>query len=537
MKLLTLILSAVISLAGNWEFRFEDGKSLEQADDISFVANDVMCVPGCWDMTPSYFQKRGTALYRRTFHVDKAFKDAVLEVEGMGLRGKFAIDGRELGVYPYPYSKLEIPLGPLQKGEHELFAALDNRFDWETMKLARPYYDFYFFGGFYRGVRIVEREPKIFVRTLDYRSGKVEVEVEGVKKYTVNVKDFKLWSPEEPNMTTLDVDGRQVRFGIRQVEAKNGKIYLNGKELFLKGVNRHDQSPMFGASVPAAQWVKDLQLLKSIGCNFIRAAHYQQASGFLDLCDEMGILVWEESLGWGNGQDYTEARFNELTDKDFFNQQITQTRAMVRESFNHPSVIIYAFLNECASNKPECKVLVDELIKTIKAEDSGRLVSFACNICDKDICNENTDLVAFNAYPGTIPMMPGEPADLKRKVEKTFNGYVEMFRKRYPDKPIIISESGVGANYGAHDPGANVSSEEMQDEYLTDILETLWANPDVSGFAIWQMSDNRTYSRNSANESGKRDMAHSVAGIFNEMRLPKMSVRTVEKYYKEDPRR
>ena len=64
------------------------------------------------------------------------------------------------------------------------------------------------------------KQPKIFVRTLDYRTGKVEVEIEGVRKYTVNVPDFKLWSPEEPNLTTMEIDGRQVRFGIRQIEAK-----------------------------------------------------------------------------------------------------------------------------------------------------------------------------------------------------------------------------------------------------------------------------------------------------------------------------
>lgn len=520
-----------VSLNGTWDFLFEESKSIEQSSGISFIAEDIMCVPGCWDVTPKYYLKRGTGLYRRTFFLDQDFKDAVLEVEGMGLRGSFAIDGHQLGEFPYPYARLEIPVGHLKKGWHEIYAALDNRFDWETMKLARPYYDFYFFGGFYRGIRLVEKEPKIFVRTLDYRTGEVEVEIEGVRKYSVNVPDFKLWSPDHPNMTTLEVDGRSVRFGIRQIEARGGKIYLNGEELFLKGVNRHDQSPLFGAAVPESQWLTDLQNLKALGGNFIRGAHYQQAEGFLELCDEMGVLVWEESLGWGNGQSYTDSKGIELKDEAFRAAQIKETRDMVRTSFNHPSVIIYAFLNECASYKSECKSLVDTLINTIKAENSGRLVTFACNQCDNDICNENTDIIAFNAYPGTIPMTPGEPDDLKKKVSDRFNSIIGRFRKLYPDKPIIVSESGVGAVYGWHDPAASVSSEELQDEYLTDIFETLWANPDVSGFAIWQMNDNRTYSRNSIDQTGKAYMAHSVAGIFNEMRQPKQSVKTVARYF------
>ena len=110
---------AAIALGGIWDFRFEENKSLEQVYDLDFTANDKMCVPGCWDMMPDYYLKRGTALYRRTFTVEKDFKDAVLEIEGMGLRGRFAIDGRELGEYPYPYAKLEIPVGKLCKGEHE----------------------------------------------------------------------------------------------------------------------------------------------------------------------------------------------------------------------------------------------------------------------------------------------------------------------------------------------------------------------------------------------------------------------------------
>lgn len=535
MKLLAILLT-ILSLAGSWNFRFEEGKAIEQTDGAAFEANDMMCVPGCWDATPAYYLKRGTGLYRRTFTLEKAMADAVLEVEGMGLRGKFWIDGRECGVHPYPYAKLEIPLGKLSKGEHTLCAALDNRFDWETMKLARPYYDFYLFGGFYRGVRIVEREPKIFVRTLDYRTGLVEVEIEGGRKYTTTVKDFKLWSPAAPNLTTLEVDGQKVRFGIRQIEARDGGLYLNGQPLFLKGVNRHDQCPVSGAAVPAQQWVTDLQNLKALGGNFIRGAHYQQAEGFLDLCDEMGVLVWEESLGWGNGQSYTDKQGIELLDEGFRKAQLEETRAMVRESFNHPSVIIYAFLNECASYKPECKTLVDTLIQTIRAEETGRLITFACNTWEKDICNENTDLIAFNTYPGVIPMTPGEPQELRQKVERNFSAIVETFRKRYPGKPIMVSECGTRGVYGWHDAAASVGSEELQDEYLGYVLETVWSQPALCGFALWQMNDTRTYSRNSAAESGKDYMAHSVAGIYNEQRLPKMSVNTIRRYFQADKR-
>ena len=530
--MLASIIACALSLNGSWDFRFEEDRSLEESAKLEFSATDSIPVPACYDMMPKWYMKRGTGLYRRTFSLPSPMKDAVLVVDGMGVRGKFAIDGRDLGVHPYPYARLEISVGPLAAGEHTIFAAIDNILSWPRVKLARPYYDFYFYGGFYHGVKLVEREPKVFVRTLDYRTGKIEVEVEGAGKEIRTIPDFKLWSPEEPNLTTIEVAGRKVRFGIRQIEAKNRKLYLNGKELFLKGFNRHESDWLNGAATGESLMLQDIQRLKSLGGNFIRGAHYQQCERFLDLCDENGVLVWEESLGWGNGQNYVNNNFppNELNDPEFCEMQIRQTREMVRTSFNHPSIIIYGFLNECASQKPECKVIVDKLIDTIRNENSGRLVTFACNNTGTDICCTNVDLVAFNAYPGTIPMQPGATADFAKAVANCFNGKTAEFRRRYPDKPIIVSESGCGGEFGRRGEYASPNTEEFQNEYLTDIFKTLWSNPDIVGFAIWQMNDGRTRER-FGGKAVSAMFGGSIAGVFDRLRRPKISAETVRRYF------
>ena len=564
--------AAALNLDGSWAFRFEEGKSIEEVANPAFAATDTMTVPGCWDTMPQWFLKRGTGLYRRTFTLAAPVANAWLVIDGMGLRGDFRIDGKSLGVHPYPYARLELETGPLAAGEHTLFAALDNRFDWETMRLARPYYDFYFFGGFYHGVRLAFDNRKLFVRTRDYRTGMVEIEAVNFKerdfaatllfdgtnavqaefrnsRATVQVPDFKLWSPDSPslhkvsiNLSTSQPFNLSTRFGIRTVEARDRKIWLNGKPIFLKGVNRHEQHPEFGAATGEAQMLRDLQLVKSIGGNFIRGAHYQQAQRFLDLCDEMGVLVWEESLGWGNGQMYTRQydKIDELSDEGFRAAQLHETREMVRASFNHPSVIIFSFLNECASGNPECKTLVDGLIAAIKAEDSGRLVTFACNGWYRDICHSNTDIVAFNTYPGTIPNLPGLPDELARKVRELdpksngsagINVITRHFRAKYPDKPIMVSECGCGALYGLHDPAAGWMSEEFQDEYLTDVLGAIWDNPEIVGYAIWQMKDNRTHHRNSNRQPAKQMAGHSIAGLFDGQGRPKKSVETVKRFF------
>ncbi|MGN0852654.1 MAG: glycoside hydrolase family 2 protein [Kiritimatiellia bacterium] len=556
----TLAGVADLDLNGSWQFRFDEGRPITEVTGPAFDATGLMVVPGCFDAMPRTFMKRGTAMYRRTFRLDEAKPAAWLVVDGIGLYGRFWIDGREIGVDDLPYSRVELPVGALAAGVHTLVAAVDNRFDWSYQKLVRPYYDFHLWGGFYRGVSLTFDNRRLFVRTRDYATGTVEIEAVNFAekdfattlvfddanevaatfrngRARVAVPSFRLWSPEEPNLHTVAAKGVRARFGIRTIEAKEGGLYLNGRRIFLKGANRHEQQLQLGASTPEGLMLIDLQNLKAMGGNFLRGAHYPQSQRFLDLCDEMGVLVWEESLGWGNGQTYTFKRTdgnNELVDPQFIAKQIEQTALMVRNSFNHPSVIIFAFLNECRSDSVECKALVDRLIATIKAEDSGRLVTFACNLIAKDICNENTDIVAFNTYPGTINGHPGVHGELVEKIHN-MPGYgidwaVRHFQAKHPGKTLIISEMGTSALYGARDPSAPADTENFQAEYDGIVAEAVWNNPGLAGISFWQYFDTRTCGRECAGD-GRKHLAMSWAGLFDANRRPKLAVQTLADWY------
>ena len=545
-----------LDLNGSWEFRFEENKSFAEADDPGFAATDTVAVPGCYDMLPKWLCRRGTGLYRRTFTLGGPVKNAWIVVDGMGLTGHFRLDGRDLGVHPYPYARLEIETGPLAAGAHTLFAALDNCFDWATQKLARPYYDFYCSGGFYHGVSLAFDNRRLLVRTRDYRSGAVEVEAvhfpeadfdavlvfDGKNavhvhfrcgRAAVAVPDFRLWSPDEPNLHAVALDGVTARFGIRTIEARDRRLWLNGRPLYLKGANRHESHPTFGAATPEALMVADIQNLKALGGNFFRGCHYQQSQRFLDYCDEMGVLVWEESLGWGNGS-HSEMAKGELSDPGFITAQLAETRAMVRASFNHPSVIIFAFMNEFASQTPEGKALADSLIDAIRAEDSGRLVTYACSHCLSDIANAKTDLVAFNTYPGWIGSEPGTPSELKARIAKNVDLLVRHFRERYPDKPIIVSEMGTCGVYGHHDPAAAQWTEEFEAEYDGDVIEAVFANPEIVGLTLWQFADARSYHRDGATVRTK-PFAENLAGLYDGFRRPKAVVASVKAGFAQSP--
>jgi beta-glucuronidase len=534
-----------LDLNGSWEFAFAEGKIVETAGDPDFAATDRMSVPGCWDMLPKWLCKRGTGLYRRTFTLAEPVENAWIVVDGMGLRAQFAVDGKPVGgIQPFPWAQLEIPTGPLAAGTHTIFAALDNVLEWSTQKLALPYYDFYLYGGFYHGVKMVFDNRKLFVRTRDYRTGTVEIEAvnfargdfdatlvfDGAKEVktsfrnfrtTVRVPDFKLWSPSSPNLHTVALanhetrtTSHETRFGIREIKAEKKRLWLNGEILFLKGANRHEAHPQFGAATPEALMVQDIQLLKSINGNFFRGCHYQQSQRFLDYCDEMGVLVWEESLGWGNNA-------KQMGDPEYFRLQVEQTRAMVRASFNHPSVIIFAFQNENASQTKEGKKMNDALIDAIRSQDSGRLITFACNHNNDDISNEKTDLISFNTYPGWIGSDAGTFENQKQLIDAAVTKIIARYRKLYPEKPIIVSEMGTTAIYGHHDPAAGQGTEEFQLYYNKDVLDRIFADPEMAGLTFWHFADARTYHRGGSNIRAKL-LAENMAGIYDGYRRAKI---------------
>ena len=482
MNVFGLLAVVVVSLNGLWDFRLEPDKTLEEVLAPGFVPDAKMTVPGAWDATSRYYNQSGTGCYRTRFDLKDAVTNAFLVIDGCCLRSRYWLDGREIGFSKLPWSRIEFATGPLAAGAHELVAAVDNVVDNSKVKLFWDFYDFYPSGGFQHGVSLELQEKeveirKVIVRTRDFRTGLVDLEAvyaqKGPSDFTANVTfnggtaqavafkerhaqlcvpAFRLWTPETPNLHVVSVNGVCARFGIRQVGVADGRITLNGRPVYLKGINRHEAHYEFGGTTPVQVMYEDLCNLKDLGGNFIRGAHYAQCEHFLDLCDEMGVLVWEESLGWGN-----VAR--QILDPEFRSLQEDETRLMVRNSINHPSVVISAFLNEPDSFMPECKSLVERLIDVVKAEDSGHLVTFACHRTRNDISHEKTDIIAVNVYPGWYSHIPvaGTHDEMRRNLAACYDETIAYFRKKYgDDRPIVISESGVKSDYGARDPRAAV---------------------------------------------------------------------------------
>jgi len=188
-------------------------------------------------------------------------------------------------------------------------------------------------------------------------SREIEVGPRSLPSFTVTVDDLgavDLWDVERPALyhaiVTLEKPGEQdrspldryeTRFGFREASFTPEGFFLNGRRLKLRGLNRHQTYPYVGGAMPARVQRKDAEILKrEIKCNLVRTSHYPQSPHFLDACDELGLLVFEEIPGW---QHIGDEHWQDLACRD--------VEQMIRRDWNHPSVVLWGVrINESPDN-------------------------------------------------------------------------------------------------------------------------------------------------------------------------------------------
>jgi len=348
------------------------------------------------------------------------------------------------------------------------------------------------------------------------------IEASGEIRRRMEVPEAELWSPEEPNLHMVEVrlggDDMRARVGIRQVRREGRQILLNDKPVRLLGVNRHESHPQIGHGLPDAMLVADGQLVRDLGCNFVRGAHYPQDVRWLDLCDEMGFMVWSEVLGWQHTAQH-------LTDPHFMQAQLTNLEEMVASAFNHPSVIVYGILNESRSDDAECRPGYERLLSRLRELDATRLVTYTATRPEKDLCLDLVDVIAVDCYPGWYDERP-------ENIPQYLDGIADTIESRgFDDKPLMIAEIGAGAIWGWRDWHAGYWSEQYQVRLLeTEMRHLLAEESRWCGMTIWQLCDCRT-SETTGRALG-RPRNFNNKGIVDEYRRPKMAYELVRSYYR-----
>jgi beta-glucuronidase len=427
------------------------------------------------------------------------------------------------------------------------------------MPLLEQFFDFYAYGGIFRSVYWHELPEyaldRVEIVTTDLAAGRIQAAVRFHEEFSDTIRgrvaidggafamlelavdrgtavlDLVIpeptpWTPQAPALHTLELrvgkDAITERFGLRTVGIKDGAVTINGEPVKLLGYCRHEAHPQYGPALPLDQLVQDLQLLRDLGCNFVRGSHYPQDPRFLDLCDEYGMIVFEESMGWGQKVEH-------FTDPAFQDLQIIQTQEMVRKSYNHPAIVMWGFLNEGASNAPESRKLYEKLAGTLRAFDNTRLVTYASNHPLDDLNLDLVDVVSINCYPGWYAADRELVAPSAEIVPTLDRIRASLAERGLGDKPFLVTEIGAGAIYGWRDPLRAHWSEEYQEEYLRVVCEEVVANDAIAGVALWQFCDCRTYA---SARALMRPRAFNNKGTLDEYRRPKLAYRMVRSIFR-----
>lgn len=513
-------------------------------------------VPGAWEMIPALHNYRGRAVYEQTVF---AGGNVRFVFGGVSFWAKVYLDGALLAEHYGAYTAFDAVAKNVPYGEHVLRVEVDNRFSEEsTLHFGNDYYSY---GGITRPVDI-EHLSDVYVRQLhvtpiqaetgwqarveaivanltdapivcdvqltaaDCAVSVADVQIapqgETVVTQVIDCPDVQQWDVDNPVLydvsAVIETEGEPVddlrdRFGFRTVEVRGKDILFNGKKLIIKGFNRHEEYGPFGCTIPVEAMAHDILLMKDMHCNAVRTCHYPNDPRFLDLCDEMGLLVWEESHARGI-QEHTMRLPN------FMHQNLQCTREMVAQHYNHPAIFIWGCLNECSDDTDYGADCYRQTFRLLDELDASRPMTAALLERAGGKVFADSDVVSVNIYPQWYYNGAVQGSIDKKMAEIAAGGG--------GDKPLIISEIGGGAIYGYHDPiGESKWSEERQCTILRDQIKAVLTHPDCSGIFIWQLADVRVDESWAMN----RPRTHNNKGVVNEYRQPKMSYMVVKELF------
>ncbi|MBB3125423.1 beta-glucuronidase [Paenibacillus rhizosphaerae] len=517
-------------------------------------------VPGCWEQHPNLASYRGRGVYRKSIHTSQ--KTSLRFVfKGVSHTADVSFDGIPVAHHYNAYTAFAAIVKDVDPGDHVLKVEVDNGFH-EGSSL-HVHNDYYTYGGLIRPVSVeeigdafidrIEFEPRrndtgweadirlhlcsitdtdqefrvtgsVAGQSLDFGLVQLPAGQSLSVSHSMAFSGVEAWSHENPALYNLEVqledpDGGVIddlieRVGFRVISTSNGKIQVNGKDVVLKGFNRHEDHGSVGASFSLNLMVQDLDLMADMGCNSVRTSHYPNDERFLDLCDERGFYVWEENHARG-------LTLEQMRNPNFIQQCEDVNREMVTQHYNHPSIIIWAILNECASHTEEGRVHYQRQLEQIRSLDGSRPLTFASHHRERELCFDLADIVSFNLYPGWYgPEDAGELCDKARGWADAAGGL---------GKPMIMSEFGADAVYGYRMPSRVKGTEERQADIIDENLTAYQSRHFISGMFIWQFCDCRV----TEEKVGPlwRVTTQNIKGVVDMYRRPKLAYEVVKRHF------
>ena len=535
----------IIDLNQSWKFIQEDaGLPGELPGDWQSVD-----LPHSWnavdgqDGNGSYY--RGRCWYARTFKTPRqplSGGRVYVEILAAGQQATVYVNGKEAVYHEGGYSTFRADVTELcvEEGDNLLVVACDNS---NKSNVYPQSADFTFYGGLYRGVNLISVPNTHF--DLDYFGGpglrvtpkpcsecggaKFELEswvtnpdenftvmysIEDAAgnevacavrpaddtKVIVAVPGARRWSVDDPYLYTVTAtlqrrneayDEVSAMVGVREfsVDPQKG-FFLNGELTPLRGVSRHQDRLYQGNALNWEDHYDDACIIKELGANTIRLAHYQHSQDFYDACDQLGFIIWAEI-------PFISVMSKDPAAHDNCVQQMTE---LIVQNYNHPSICFWGISNEILIGGISDKLVENHhaLNKLVKELDPTRLTTIAhVSMTPTDgPMHKITDVESYNHYFGWYG----------GKMEE--NGpWLDKFHAEHPDIPIGISEYGCEGiiTYHSSKPACKDYTEEYQALYHEHMAKVLDERPWIWSSHVWNMFDFGCAARNEGGVGGRNN--------------------------------
>ena len=473
---------------------------------------------------------RGTAVYTKTF-ARPALPDggrAVLEFLGAAMTADVALNGRHLARHEGGYSTFRVDITDALQDENVLAVAVDNS---ENNRVYPQKADFTFYGGLYRGVNLItvpeahfelckdgtpgikitptvnlaDHSASIMVetwqtpmRTVQFQIGSEYRTVECANGHACTIftlQNVHLWDGvNDPYLYTVTarlmqkgkpLDEISTHFGCRKIEFDPAKGFLlNGRPYPLRGVSRHQDRQGLGNALTLAEHREDIAIIREIGANTVRLAHYQHAQEFYDLCDETGLIAWAEipyiTQHMPNGRQNT----------------LDQMRELITQCYNHPCIVCWGLSNEISVNGMsedllENHRLLNDLCHEMDATRPTTMAHAFMLETDSPLIGI-ADIGSYNLYFGWY----------LGSLEQN-DSFFDEYHAKFPERVIGFSEYGADANtqFQTSRPEQGDYSEQYQCVYHEHILRCIEARPYLWATHLWNLFD---FAADGRDEGGKK---------------------------------
>lgn len=534
----------IINLNEDWKFM---QKSVEMPTELPCDWETVN-LPHTWNAVDGHdgngSYDRGSYWYARTFSTPKqplAGGRTFIDIPAAGQQAAVYVNGKEAVCHEGGYSAFRADITDLCKDDGENLLVINCSNEYKDSVYPQSA-DFTFYGGLYRGVNLISVPethfaltyyggPGIMVTPTPCDDGGAMFEVNAFVKHadenftvlisitdadgheagyaccptteaktTIYVPDAVKWEIDAPYLYTITAclqrrnetyDEVRVRAGVRSFSCDPEKGFMiNGKETPLRGVSRHQDLLYKGNALSKEEHRRDAELIKELGANTVRLAHYQHSQDFYDACDELGLVVW------------AEIPFISVFNKDpkAHDNCISQLKELIIQNYNHPSICFWGISNEILIGGISEKLVENhhELNRIAKELDPTRLTAIAhVSMTPTDgPMHHITDTESYNHYFGWYG---GRMEDNEVWLDK--------FHAEHPDICLGLSEYGCEGiiTYHGSDPKCKDYSEEYQALYHEHMAKVLHERPWIWSSHVWNMFDFGCAARDEGGVKGRNN--------------------------------